>query len=80
MRESEFIRSSAPTAHMLPDQDARFQIQVTGLPPAAPPVQDSVTAMAPAGFAYIWGLPFPQFPFFLGAVLWSTVSPGVGGQ
>ena len=37
MDESEFICSSAPTVHMLPGQVARFQIQVTGLPPAAPP-------------------------------------------
>ena len=37
MDESEFICSSAPTVHMLPGQVARFQIQVTGLSPAAPP-------------------------------------------
>ena len=66
---------------MLPGQVARFQIQVTGLPPAAPP--QSRIQLQPWPLRGLLSLGYyhpPNSLFFLGAILWSSVSPGVGGQ
>lgn len=70
MDESGFARSSAPAV-----QDARFQIQVTGLPPA-PCLPHPLPPNT--GFSYSRG---PcRVCFFLGAVLWSSVQVLVGSE